>query len=537
MSAPWLGKPFLVGVAGASGSGKSSLAAALERSLGTARAAVLPLDSYYRDRSQLDPAARAAVNFDEPGAWEVERLVRDLRALRRGCAIEVPIYDFNTHCRRPERRLFRPRHIIIIEGLFALALPEVRELLDLRVGLELPPEQCLQRRLARDLQQRGRTEDSIREQFARQVLPSIELWITPSLVHAELRLSGAAPTAELVESVRAKLPEVADPAGNLPEEFAGLARRLGPDFLAKRLEQQSSLWAGKQHQGEGLLVIERFIPIDRLITIGLKLSGLYGWGHRQAMAVRVVRHEIFSPRIPPALDGFRLLQLSDLHLDIDPALGPAVTQALQGLEYDLAVITGDYRNSTSADFSPAIAAMAQLLPAIKPPVYGILGNHDFIEMAPALEALGLPMLLNESLLHQHGSGELLLGGIDDPHFYATDDLPRVRASCGDDPAALRILLSHSPETYHRADGFDLLLAGHTHAGQICLPGGIAILRIGRCPGAMLAGAWQHGSLLGYTSPGTGCCGVPVRFFCPPEITLHQFHHHPTAEQKRTVIRP
>lgn len=538
MHTSWGQPPFLVGLAGASGSGKSTLARALVEKLGPHLADVLPLDSYYRDQSNLNAEARSQLNFDQPNAWEIDRLRRDLLALQSGCAIELPVYDFATHSRLRETRLLRPKPILIAEGVFALAIPEIAQLFDLRIGLTISLDLCLQRRIERDTQERARTESSIRAQFDQQVRPAIEKWVLPSIAQAELALVGDKPVNELVGQILPHLPKVEDPAGQLPVEFAELARRLGPELLSQRLERQSSLWAGKQHQGEGLLVIERYLPIDRLITTGLKLTGLYHWGHRQAMNVRTIRHQIISPQVPPALDGFRLLQLSDLHLDIDPALTPAIRRAIAPLEYDLAVITGDYRNSTSADFSPAIQAMSELLPSIRSPRYGILGNHDFLEMAPALEALGLPMLLNEGVLHHHAGAEVFLGGIDDPHFYATDDLPRVRSLLDQDSTAFRILLSHSPETYHRAEGFHLLLAGHTHGGQICLPGGLAILRLGRCPAAMLSGAWQHHDLMGYTSPGTGCCGVPVRFFCPPEVTLHEFHHglNPSQQCSTMVTR-
>jgi hypothetical protein len=107
-----------------------------------------------------------------------------------------------------------------------------------------------------------------------------------------------------------------------------------------------------------------------------------------------------------------------------------------------------------------------------------------------------------------------------PHFYKTHDISRVGGTAPG-PEVFRILLSHSPETYEEAScHFDFMMSGHTHGGQLCLPGGFPIIRNGRCPRRMLSGAWSRKGLLGYTSRGTGCCGVAARLFCPPEITIH-----------------
>jgi predicted MPP superfamily phosphohydrolase len=154
-------------------------------------------------------------------------------------------------------------------------------------------------------------------------------------------------------------------------------------------------------------------------------------------------------------------------------------------------------------------------------VYGILGNHDFIEFVPALEAAGMRMLLNENVQLQRGSDSIYLAGIDDPHFYETHDVQRAARGVPQD--AYSILLSHTPESYRLAAAcrFDLMLCGHTHGGQICLPGGVPVLTNSGCPRTMVRGDWTYQDLSGYTSPGTGSAGVPARFFCPPEITLHR----------------
>ena len=115
---------------------------------------------------------------------------------------------------------------------------------------------------------------------------------------------------------------------------------------------------------------------------------------------------------------------------------------------------------------------------------------------------------------------MYLAGIDDAHWHRTGDIAAAAASIP--PGAFSVLLSHTPEVYAEAAraGFRLQLSGHTHGGQICLPGGIAVTLEADLPRRMGSGPWRHDSLIGYTSPGAGCSIVPVRFNCPPEITLH-----------------
>lgn len=296
---------------------------------------------------------------------------------------------------------------------------------------------------------------------------------------------------------------------------------MGRSALRQRLLRQADKWAKTSHQGEGPFLLERLLPLDRALSIALKCTGTYWWGRRNFFDVRVVENIVEMNRLPGPLNELRILQLSDLHLDLEPKLTDVIIEKLRGLDYDLAVITGDYRNSCTKDYTQAMELTGRVVAALHGPRFGILGNHDFVEMVPELERLGLPMLLNESLVLKLRGRRVLLAGIDDPHFYRTDDFDGFeRWSWGHD---LRVLLSHSPESYALAArcGFDFMLSGHTHGGQICLPGGIPIIRNGNCPPEMLSGSWVYAGLKGYTSRGTGSCGVPVRYFCPPEITLHR----------------
>lgn len=311
-------------------------------------------------------------------------------------------------------------------------------------------------------------------------------------------------------------------AGGLSaSDYEALARRLGRSRLRRRLETQHQHAAGKAHQDTILLGLVRVSEIDVLAERAARLLRIQRWGYRNYMDLRLVEQSLRHPRLPQALRDLRVLQLSDLHLDLDPALGRVLRERLVGVDYDVAVITGDFRNTTDADHGPSVAETVALLEGLRPPVYAVLGNHDFIEIVPPLERAGLRFLLNEVVTVPFGGGELHLAGVDDPNFYRTHDLAGVRDRIPD--KAFSLLLCHSPETYREAAGygFDAMLSGHTHGGQICLPGGLALARVCDAPRPMQAGPWRFRELVGYTSRGTGACGVPLRYFCPPEITLHR----------------
>jgi len=303
-------------------------------------------------------------------------------------------------------------------------------------------------------------------------------------------------------------------------EAPAIERRLGPEVFAARLLKQEKKSARLLHQGEGIFRLERLFPLDFLVAVGLKVTGLEALCRRNFLNVRLVTREWVLPRLPPAFEGFRLLQLTDLHLDLETALTPVVERIVREVPHDAAVITGDFRNRTYGDSAACLREISRLVEVLAPLRWGILGNHDFLEMVPALESAGLPILLNEVGMVERQGKKLWVAGIDDPHFYKTHDLPRVRAEIPEEGCG--ILLSHSPEPYAEAEalGFDLQLSGHTHGGQLCLPGGFPVVVPCRLKRKFVRGAWKHGRLQGYTSPGTGGCGVAARLNCPPEVTLH-----------------
>jgi uncharacterized protein len=193
---------------------------------------------------------------------------------------------------------------------------------------------------------------------------------------------------------------------------------------------------------------------------------------------------------------------------------------LQGVDYDLCALTGDYRAQAFGPYEATLAGMSQIFARLKQPIYGVLGNHDTVRMVPGLEQMGIRMLLNECETIERDQQRIYIAGIDDAHFYRADNIEK--AASGIPSNEFSILLSHTPEIYQQAAhaDFNVLLSGHTHGGQICLPGGIPITLDSVLPPHMGSGSWTYRDMNGYTSVGVGCSIVPARFNCPPEITLH-----------------
>lgn len=195
--------PVVMGIAGASGSGKTTLAAELARLLGGIH---FPLDNYYRDLKHLPHEERAGQNFDDPALIESELLAEHVAVLARGEAIERPLYDFSTHTRVPGRtETIRPGPFLLVEGLFALYYPALLPLYQLRVYVETPDEICFERRMKRDMDERGRTEESVRRQYAATVRPSSERFVRPSATNADLSVDGTEALDWKVEQVLAAL--------------------------------------------------------------------------------------------------------------------------------------------------------------------------------------------------------------------------------------------------------------------------------------------------------------------------------------------
>lgn len=177
--------PLILGIAGGTGSGKTTVVRAIASALG-ADATHLDHDSYYADKSHLSPEARRAVNYDHPEALDNALLGDHLEALRRGMAIEKPVYDFAHHSRSSETVRVAPAPVILVEGILTLAIPELRDLFDLKVFVDTADDIRLMRRIRRDLEQRGRSFEEVRSQYFATVRPMHMAFVEPSKQHADL---------------------------------------------------------------------------------------------------------------------------------------------------------------------------------------------------------------------------------------------------------------------------------------------------------------------------------------------------------------
>jgi uncharacterized protein len=300
-----------------------------------------------------------------------------------------------------------------------------------------------------------------------------------------------------------------------------LEQRLGRLHTRLRLGIETDHEAQVFGQGVNFFHIENWYSIHSLIRATLMLMGLYWRGCKNAGRVRVRRNRIAMKKLPSRFDGLTLLHLSDLHADMNEGAMRRLTELLPGISYDVCVLTGDYRGATFGPFDAALESLARVCSLLKGPVYGVLGNHDTIRMVPGLEQMGIRMLLNEHEAISRGDQAIYLAGIDDAHYYRVDNIEKATFEIPEN--GFSILLSHTPEVYRQAAhaGFDLLLSGHTHGGQICLPGSIPITLDSVLPRYMGSGAWNYRGMVGYTSVGAGCSIVAARINCPPEITLHQ----------------
>ena len=300
-----------------------------------------------------------------------------------------------------------------------------------------------------------------------------------------------------------------------------LESRLGPLHARLRLGIESEHEAQAFGQGLSFLHLENLPLMQAMIEIALRVTGTYWRGRANAGKVQLRRNTVHLPNLPSAFDGFVILHLSDLHADLSGPAMQRVAELAHDLDYDLCVFTGDYRGRTHGDCEPCLEVVAHLCEALRGDIYGVLGNHDSIAMVPDLEAFGIRMLLNEFVAIRSGPSSIYLAGVDDAHFYRADNIEKAAADIPH--GCVSVLLSHTPEIYRQAAhaGFDLMLSGHTHGGQICLPGGVPILLEADLPRAYGAGAWRHAGMVGYTSVGVGSSVVPVRFNNRPEITLHK----------------
>ena len=218
-------RPLVIGIGGCSGSGKTTLARELATQLD---ATLFPLDLYYRDLSQFPLDTRHKRNFDHPDSLESELIIEHVRALSRGEPIQRPVYDFKTHSRVPGAfDTIVPASVVIVEGILALHYAELVGSFDFSIYVNAPHDVCLARRVHRDVRERGRTPESVREQFDATARPMADLYVVPSAARATITVEGTDALDWSVEQIlerlhRAKLmPRPRPPAAHDSEHDAG----------------------------------------------------------------------------------------------------------------------------------------------------------------------------------------------------------------------------------------------------------------------------------------------------------------------------
>jgi predicted MPP superfamily phosphohydrolase len=281
--------------------------------------------------------------------------------------------------------------------------------------------------------------------------------------------------------------------------------------------------AKEKHTPRGGKERRHWVAFRRLLAlfgILLRVSGLYHWGVRNALDIKLRRIELEFENLPSEFDGYRILQLSDPHVDFFAEPWDTALELVSGEPVDLCVLTGDYRKRASGPFEHILPPFEKLLTRLRASngVYAILGNHDCADMADAFESLGIDMLINETRSIRQGGARIYVTGTDDVHYYYTD---AAKAALEDAPEGFKIALIHSAELAEVAAdaGFSLYLAGHTHGGQVCLPGGKPIFTHMSRHRRYASGLWRHGSMTGYTTTGIGVSALPVRFNTRGEVVL------------------
>jgi len=259
------------------------------------------------------------------------------------------------------------------------------------------------------------------------------------------------------------------------------------------------------HHGAFSLVLE-------ILGRGLQLTPWYARGVRNALDLELTRLELKVTGLPAVFDGYRILHVSDSHLDVLPSVADAAARLLDGIEVDLLAVTGDVHGRKCHPLSRSVEPLKRTLAGVivRDRRLAVLGNHDPVEMVEALEALAIETLVNRTTTLSRGDAVLHVTGLDDVHnFYS----PAARAALDQRVDGCRIALVHSAEMadHAAAAGCALYLCGHTHAGQVCLPGGrMVFTQLVRCRHAA-SGVWREDEMVGYTSPGLGVSPPAVRF--------------------------
>lgn len=201
-------KTIIIGIAGPSASGKSLLARTLIEELSSNQVAIIPEDSYYKDRIDISFEERADINYDHPEAFEHSLMVEHLQQLRQGISVEVPQYDYSQHLRSKETRMVAPCRIIVLEGILLFVEPRLTELMDIKIYMDTPLDICLIRRMNRDIHERKRSLDSVLSQYTHTVRPMFLQFIEPSKRNADVIIPRGGENRIALDMIKAKMNEL-----------------------------------------------------------------------------------------------------------------------------------------------------------------------------------------------------------------------------------------------------------------------------------------------------------------------------------------
>ena len=253
----------------------------------------------------------------------------------------------------------------------------------------------------------------------------------------------------------------------------------------------------------------------------LRVSLIRNVGLRNALDVRVENVEFVFAHLPEGFNNVRILFITDLHFDGTKPLTDKVNSIVGNIDYDYCILGGDYTYSRNAGPDRIYLQIEQIAKLLKTKsrVFGILGNYDLYRTAELLEGHGVEMLINEGICIERKGDKIYLAGMDDPSHYKADDFVLADSNTWD--GAFKIMVCHSPAKYTESAGaeYSLYLAGDTHGGQACLPGGFVVFCGPTAGRKMARGKWGYNTMTGYTSRGVGTSRIKVRYFCPPEITV------------------
>lgn len=305
---------------------------------------------------------------------------------------------------------------------------------------------------------------------------------------------------------------------NLVDEFSTHRKKLWEKRI--EFERALNLYEGDEEDWISFGTWIRTI----LLRAVLKLTCLYGRGICNASNVTLKKVKFIFPEIPDSLHGFKILFASDLHIS-KKYLGWYISaeSILKNMEenIDLVLLGGDYRYGYYGDERFVVPVIKEMFEPLKPRygIYAVMGNHDLSHIKDEFERSGIKMLVNEGVEIQHESTKIWLGGVDDSHGFKCSDVSL--ALGGKSKGSFTILVSHTPDVFEESAlwGVNLLLCGHTHAGQIAFPILGPIYFNTSAPRKFGYGKWNYFGLQGYTSSGIGTTDVPVRFYTFPEIVL------------------